>query len=122
MVIFSSHAHFNIILMLISLAAGGFIQSFYIPVIYSLSTELYPTEIRGVGQGISVGGIRVAGIIGIFGGTLLLTYYKVPGMLLTYAAICFAATIVTVVWMGKKVETNQKELEQISDKFEKSQN
>ena len=119
MVIFSSHAHFNVPLMLISLAIGGFIQSFYIPVIYSLSTELYPTEIRGIGQGISVGGIRVAGIIGILGGALLLTYYKVPGMLLTYAAICFGATLVTVFWMGKKTETNKKELEDISARFEK---
>lgn len=119
MVIFSSAAYFNIPLMLLSLALGGFLQSFYIPVIYSLSTELYPTEIRGIGQGISVGGIRVAGIIGIFGGALLLTYYKVPGMLLTYAAICFGATLVTVFWMGKKTETNRKELEEITTTFVK---
>ena len=119
MVIFSSPAYFNIPLMLASLAIGGFIQSFYIPVIYSLSTELYPTEIRGIGQGISVGGIRVAGIIGIFGGALLLTYYKVPGMLLTYAAICFGATLVTIFWMGKKTETNRKELEEITATFVK---
>ena len=61
----------------------------------------------------------MAGIIGIFGGALLLTYYKVPGMLLTYAAICFGATLVTVFWMGKKTETNRKELEEITATFVK---
>jgi len=119
MLMFSVY-YFNIVLMLISLAAGGILQSFYIPVIYSLSTELYPTKIRGIGQGISISGIRLAGIIGIFGGALLLTYYKIPGMLIGYSLICFIAVFVVIFWLGKKTETNRTALEDIDKRFIKN--
>ena len=119
MVIFSQY-YFNIILMLVSMASGAILQSFYIPVIYSLSTELYPTKIRGIGEGISISGIRLAGIIGIFGGALLLTYYKISGMLIGYSLICFAAVFVVISWLGKKAETNKMVLEDIDKRFIKN--
>ncbi len=116
MLMFSVY-YFNVVLMLISLAAGGILQSFYIPVIYSLSTELYPTKIRGIGQGISISGIRLAGVIGILGGALLLTYYKILGMLIGYSLICFIAVFVVIFWLGKKTETNRTVLEDIDKRF-----
>ncbi|KPV47557.1 hypothetical protein SE19_00540 [Acidiplasma aeolicum] len=119
MYVFSSY-FFNVDLMLAAMASGGILQSFYIPVIYSLSTELYPTKIRGMGQGISIAGIRLAGIIGTFGGSLLLTYYKIAGILIGYAVICFLAIIVIVFWLGRKAETNKMVLEDIDKRFIKN--
>ncbi len=119
MYVFSSY-FFNVDLMLLSMVSGGILQSFYVPVMYSLSVELYPTKIRGMGQGISIAGIRLAGIIGTLGGALLLTYYKIAGLLIGYAIICFLALIVIIFWLGKKAETNKMVLEDIDQRFIKN--
>ncbi|ARM76829.1 MFS transporter [Acidianus manzaensis] len=108
---------FNIYMILFSMVAGGILQSFFIPIIYSLSTELYPTNIRGLGQGISVSGIRLAGVIGTFGGSLLLSSFGTAGILVGYAVISLLASIIIIFWLGNKIETSGKTLEEINRKF-----
>lgn len=107
----------NVIFLLIVFSAGSFLIAFFLPIIYSIATELYPTKIRGIGQGIAITGIRTGGIIGLFGGSIILSTYKLGGLLIVYSLISFIAFLIILLWLGKKAETNNTNLEDIDKKF-----
>ena len=89
------------------------------PVIYHIANELYPTAIRGTGEGITVTGTRVAGLFGPFGSTLVLVASgHVLADLFYYNAIFLVLMFfITLLWLGRKIETTNRELEDISDGF-----
>jgi len=107
----------HVIFLLITFSVGSLLISFYLPIIYSFATELYPTKIRGIGQGITISGIRSGGIIGLFGGSIILSTFKLGGLLIVYSLISFVAFLIILLWLGKKAETNNMSLEDIDKKF-----
>lgn len=103
----------HIIILLITFSVGSLLIAFFLLIIYSFATELYPTKIRGIGQGITISGIRTGGIIGLFGGSIVLSTFKLGGLLIVYSLISFTAFLMILLWLGKKAETNDMSLEDI---------
>ncbi len=103
----------HIIILLITFSVGSLLIAFFLLIIYSFATELYPTKIRGIGQGITISGIRTGGIIGLFGGSIVLSTFKLGGLLIVYSLISFTAFLMILLWLGKKAETNAMSLEDI---------
>ncbi|OWP56682.1 MAG: hypothetical protein B2I17_04590 [Thermoplasmatales archaeon B_DKE] len=118
----SLFAHASTAVILISLlTVAGVFSYFYVPVIYSIATELYPTKIRGTAQGLNIFSVRLAGIFGTFGGTYILTVYLLRGLLIIYGSFAIIAFVISILWLGIKAETSRKELETISEKFEEGE-
>ena len=103
----------HIIILLITFSVGSLLIAFFLLIIYSFATELYPTKMRGIGQGITISGIRTGGIIGLFGGSIVLRTFKLGGLLIVYSLISFTAFLMILLWLGKKAETNDMSLEDI---------
>lgn len=103
----------HIIILLITFSVGSLLIAFFLLIIYSFATELYPTKMRGIGQGITISGIRTGGIIGLFGGSIVLSTFKLGGLLIVYSLISFTAFLMILLWLGKKAETNDMSLEDI---------
>ncbi|BBG23031.1 MFS transporter [Sulfuracidifex tepidarius] len=103
--------------LVVLLAVAGIFASFYLPVIYSLSTEIFPTKIRGTAQGMGILAIRIAGIIGIFGGSLISAAYGTHGLLLVYGVINFVAFFIALFTLYGKIKVEGRELEDISDEI-----
>lgn len=103
--------------LIVLLAVAGVFASFYLPVIYSLSTEIFPTKIRGTSQGMGILAIRIAGIIGIFGGSLITAAYGTHGLLLVYGIINFIALLIALFTLHGKIRVEGRELEDISDEI-----
>lgn len=104
--------------LLALLATAGVFSYFYVPVIYSLATELYPTKIRGSAEGINILSVRLAGIFGTFGGTIIISAYLVTGLLIIYGILALVAFVISLVWLGRKAETAKTDLETIAKRFE----
>ncbi len=107
----------DIVYLLIFLSLAGVFSYFYVPVIYSAATELYPTSIRGTGEGINIFAVRTAGIMGTFGGTYFLVTIGLSKMLYLYGILAIISFLIALVWIGKRVETANKELEDVSNSF-----
>ncbi len=112
-----THASTAFILLAL-LATAGVFSYFYVPVIYSLATELYPTKIRGSAEGINILSVRLAGIFGTFGGTIIISAYLVSGLLIIYGILALVAFVISLVWLGRKAETAKTDLETIANRFE----
>lgn len=118
-IIMSLFAHVSTAIILLTfLAIAGIFSYFYVPVIYSLATELYPTKIRGSAEGLNIFSVRLAGIVSTFGGTYIIALYLVKGLLLIYGSLAIIGFLIALFWLGRKAETSKTELETIAEKFE----
>lgn len=118
-ILMSMFAHASTAFILLALlATAGVFSYFYVPVIYSLATELYPTKIRGSAEGINILSVRLAGIFGTFGGTIIISLYLVRGLLIIYGTLALIAFVISLVWLGRKAETAKTDLETIAERFE----
>jgi len=106
------------VILLLLLTIAGIFSYFYVPVIYSLATELYPTTIRGHGEGLNIFAVRLSGIVSLYGGTLILAIYHASGLFIIYGTIAIIGFLISWLWLGKKAEAARKELEEIAEKFE----
>ena len=107
----------NVILFIIFLIIGAFVLDIAITVTYFIAAELFPERNRGTGQGINVVALRSGGIFATYGGALLLSTYGGGGILYFYGIVMLIAFPISLWALGKKIDTKQKDLEYVSNRF-----
>ena len=86
---------------------------FAVGTLWALPTQLYPSRIRGIGEGINIAVSRGIGIVGVYGGTVLYSSVGARGLFWVYAGTLTVGLLIFVFAIGKKVEPLGKELEDI---------
>ena len=108
--------------LLIIVSAANVTTYWFTALNQTIAAELYPTKIRGVGQGINAGAFRSSGIVASLVGAFLLVAFGAGAILLCYGVFGGIALLIVVFWVGsRRLRTEKRELEEISQGFTRSQ-
>jgi putative MFS transporter len=84
-----------------------------VPIVYTLSTELFPTQVRSLGNGLVVASARIGSISGPFILGVLLTLGTMIHQIIYYFTLPLVlAAIIVVIFL--KVDPRQKTLEEVT--------
>ncbi|MEM0135608.1 MAG: MFS transporter, partial [Thermoplasmatales archaeon] len=109
---FLLHNSTGLIIMFI-IAAGTSIM--YFGIAYSLAAELYPTQIRGAGEGYNTSLSRLSGALAYLLTPVLVLSYGESGLWKIYGSLAIVGIAISFFMLRPYLKVEGKTLEQISD-------
>lgn len=107
-----SHMTTLLLLFLIVASVFSYIMN---PQTFSLGSEFYKVNTRGIGTGINSSATRLGDVITGFGGALLISAFGDSGLLIFFGVAVLIAFLISATILYKRLDISGKSLEDISD-------
>ena len=117
-IIMSFLLHNSIGLIIIFIIAAG-TSIMYFGIAYSLAAELYPTQIRGAGEGYNTSLSRLSGALAYLLTPVLVALYGESGLWKIYGALALIGILISFFMLRHHLNVEGRSLEEISESSKK---